>query len=157
MELKEIKSGIGLGDLKFGMTRNQVKKVLGDPDEIEKFSYTDSDEDLTESWHYDKLELSLGFDEDVDWKLVTMAVSSGDYLFMNKKLIGLSREKLLETLSELGLKNLYIEDCSDEDGPGDELICSEKIGINFWMEDGKLSEVQWGPEYIDEETIRWPE
>jgi len=158
MELKEIIPGVGLGDLKFGMTRDQVKKLFGKPDEIEKESLEeDDDEGLLESWHYDELELSMGFDEDVDWRLITLAVSSDKYTFKDKKLVGLSRNKVLEILAELGLKNLYIEDCSDEDNPKSELICSEEMGINFWMEDGELTEIQWGPEYIDEDTVVWPE
>ena len=101
MDLKEIKSGVGLGNIKFGMTRSQVKVILGEPSEIEKFSYSETDEDLTESWHYDELDLSAGFDEDVDWRLVTLAVSSPDYEFMGKKLIGLDSDELLSALAAL--------------------------------------------------------
>jgi len=156
MELKDIKAGEGLGDIKFGMTRSQVKKLLGEPSEIEKFSYSDSDEDLSESFHYDELELSVGFDEDAEWRLVTLAVSSPDYEFMNKKLIGIDRDSLLATLEELGIKNLEYENDPSEDSPESILITSKDKGITFWLEDNVVSEIQWGPIYINEETIIWP-
>ena len=156
MELKDIKAGEGLGDIKFGMTRSQVKKLLGEPSEIEKFSYSDSDEDLSESFHYDELELSAGFDEDAEWRLVTLAVSSPDYEFMNKKLIGIDRDSLLATLEELGIKNLEYENDPSEDSPESILITSKDKGITFWLEDNVVSEIQWGPIYINEETIIWP-
>jgi hypothetical protein len=157
MELKDIKPGEGLGQIKFGMTRDQVKKILGEPNEKENFSYTDSDEDFTESWHYDELELSAGFDEDVDWKLATLAISSDEYELMGKKLIGMSREELLATLADLDIKDLETEDCSSDESPDSLFISSEEKGITFWLEEGILTEIQWNPFYIDEETILWPE
>ena len=65
-ELKDIKPGIGLGNLKFGMSRAEVKLMLGEPTFVDKYSHSDSDEDLTESWEYEELELSMSFDEDED-------------------------------------------------------------------------------------------
>jgi hypothetical protein len=157
MDIKEIKPFEGLGEIKFGMTRNQVKKILGEPDETEKYPYTEGEDDLTESWHYDEYEISFGFDEEVDWKLMTIAVSSTDYIFKGMNLLGLKRDLAMNTFAELGLKNLFIEDSTDEDNLLSVLVCSEETGMNFWFEDDVLSEIQWGPEFIDEETIRWPE
>ena len=44
--LKEIKPGYGLGNLKFGMTRAAVKLMLGEPSFIDKYSHSDSAEDV---------------------------------------------------------------------------------------------------------------
>ena len=43
--LKNIKPGHGLGSLKFGMNRAEVKLMLGEPSFIDKYSHTDSDDD----------------------------------------------------------------------------------------------------------------
>ena len=51
-ELVEIKPGIGLGFLKFGMSREQVKELLGEPTFIDKYSHSDDLNDETESWEY---------------------------------------------------------------------------------------------------------
>ena len=64
--LKDIKPGFGLGNLKFGMTRAEVKLMLGEPSFIDKYSHSESEDDLTESWEYDELELSISFDEEED-------------------------------------------------------------------------------------------
>jgi hypothetical protein len=157
MKQLEIKPAIGLGDIKFGMTRDQVKKILGEPAEIEQLSYSDSDEDLTESWHYDDQDLSAGFDEDEDWRLVTLAISSQEYDISGKKLIGLNQEQLLAALAALKINDLETEDCSDDENPDSLLISSEEMGISFWLEDGMVSEIQWGPVITEEETILWPE
>lgn len=58
--IKEINFGEGIGELKFGMTKDQVSSLLGKPDEIENIPGIDEEvnDDLV-SWHYDNLEISL--------------------------------------------------------------------------------------------------
>lgn len=155
-EMKDIKPGEGLGIIKFGMTRAQVQALLGEPDDMD--AYADPDLDYaSESWHYDELEVSLTFDEDVDWKLVTIAVSSPDYELHNKKLIGLSTEALLEAVKDLELGEYETEDWSSEEVPDHKLISFPGPQLNFWLEDGELTEIQWGLLFSDEETVRWPD
>ena len=156
-EFQKIISGVGLGELKFGSTRAQVKAILGDPDAVEKSSYSDSDEDQTESWHYDALELSMSFDADEEWRLVTLAVTSDFYEFEGVKLIGLSRAEFISTLEKMDVDDLELEDNDGDDAPVHELYSSDELGLNFWVEDDKLTEVQLSLLFIDEETIDWPE
>ncbi|MEL6561684.1 MAG: hypothetical protein AAFQ94_26080 [Bacteroidota bacterium] len=71
-EIKEIIPGSGLGIIKFGMTRDQLKLILGNPDETEN-DLTDGieDEDM-ETWHYDEMDLSVQFSESTDFRLVSL-------------------------------------------------------------------------------------
>ena len=46
---------------------------------------------------------------------------------------------------------------STVESPTHELISSDQLGINFWFDEDTLSEVQWGPLFVDDETIKWPE
>lgn len=149
--------GIGLGKLKFGMEMNTVQLILGKPEEKEKYSYTKEGDDLTESWHYDELELSLGFDEEDDWLLGTIAVTSKDYKFRDFIPIGLSKEQLKLKLKENKVNDLEFEEWATEENPSHELLSSESLGINFWFDKDNLTEVQWGPLFIDYERIKWPE
>ncbi len=148
--------GEGLGDLKFGLYKDDVKLILGQPNEIVEYSYTNSDEDLTESWHYDELDLSIGFDEEDDWRLVTIAISSSNFKFRDFSPIGLSKDELTKKFDELNINDLEYEDWSSEESPSHELLTSDLLGINFWFDDNQLSEVQWGPHFIDDENIKWP-
>lgn len=153
---QEIKAGIGFDSIKFGMSRDEVKKILGKPDEIE--TLTDNQEEgETEAWHYDEHELSISFEEIDDFRLFSIAVSSETSEFKNKKLIGLTKKELLKELEALAIDDLKIEDWSTDGDLGQELIFSEKLSVNLWMEEGVLSEIQWGPFFEDEETIIWPE
>lgn len=152
--IKEINVRDGLGDLKFGMIRDQVRSLIGEPNEIEKDS--DPEFGMTEIWHYDKLELSLSFDEENNWKLIDIAVSSPGYEFMGESLIGLDKETLIIKLNSLGLVNLEIESYYDEEDEDEEeeeecfVITSEEFGMTFWIEDDQLTEIQWEPMFIDD-------
>ena len=155
-ELKEIKPGYGLGFIKFGMTRDEVKLLLGEPSFVDKYSHSDSDNDLTESWEYDELFLSISFDEAEDWKLMMLSVTSDFYELEEVSLIGLSEKKLSEQLDEIDLGDFYLEDCSEIDGEDHKVIEIDEKSINFWLTDGVLDEIQWSPIFIDEDTIKWP-
>lgn len=152
-----IEEGQGLGVLKFGLERNEVELILGKPDEIESYSYSKDEEDLTENWHYDDLDLSLGFDEEDYWRLATIAITSSEYSFKGISPIGFSKDELKNELKIKGIVDLEFEDWSSKESPSHELLSSDSLRINFWFDENRLSEVQWGPLFLDDETIHWPE
>jgi len=154
--LKEIKPGYGLGVLKFGMSRAEVKLMLGEPSFIDKYSHSDSANDLTESWEYDQLGLSLSFDEEENWKLTMISVTADFYELGGKSFVGLSEDKSVQELNVLKFKDLDLEDCSEQDGQDHKVIEIENKSINFWFIDGVLDEIQWSPFFIDDDTIDWP-
>jgi len=151
LNISSIEEGLGLGTLKFGLERSAVELMLGKPDEKETYSYNKDGSDLTESWHYDDLELSLGFDEEDNWRLITIAITSTDYKFRSLSLIGLTKEQLKDELESKGITDLEYEDWSSVESPSHELLASDFLGINFWFDENQLSEVQWGPLFVDDE------
>lgn len=156
VNIQNIVEGQGLGEVKFGMTRDAVEALLGAPNEKEAFSYTEDEQDMTESWHYDELEFSLGFDAVDDWKLTTISVTGTEFTFHNFKPIGLSSEALIQKLEAEGIDDLVQEDHSSAEHPDHEVVFSESMGINFWFDENELAEVQWVPHFNDDETVQWP-
>lgn len=144
MKNKEIVPGKGLGELKFGMSRDEVLSLLGKPDDVDTYDDDEIEDEGSESWHYDDLEISLSFDEEEDWVLTTIAVSNPSHTFMGHELIGLRKSELLAVLESLEINNLDIEDWSSEEVPNHLLISSNDLQINFWLEDEIVSEIQWG-------------
>jgi hypothetical protein len=154
--LKEIKPGYGLGVLKFGMTRAEVKLLLGELTYIDAYSYSDSKKDLTESWEYDALKLSLSFDEEEKWLLTMISVSSNFYEFEGKSFVGLNEKEIVKELTALNFEDVYVEDCSESDDENHKVIEIEEKSINFWLTNNKVDEIQWSPLFIDDDTINWP-
>lgn len=153
----EILPGEGLGQIRFGMSRDDLKNLLGDPDEVETGNYDDGEGDGTESWHYDELGASFGFDEEDDWQLVTLAVSADHYTFRDAALIHSTRENLIQELENIGFVDLEFEDWSTDDNPNHHLIRIDGLELNFWLDDSVLTEIQWGPFFDSDDEIIWPE
>ncbi|MBK7807489.1 MAG: hypothetical protein WAT37_04790 [Saprospiraceae bacterium] len=158
-EIKEIIPGVGLGTLKFGMTRDEVKKLVGKPDEVENLpGFEEEVNDELESWHYDEHEFSLVFDADYDWRLVSIAVSDPYFTFHGKNIIGMDKQETLDLLSNLGIEISNEEDLSDDENPNLELIESEDAGLMVWFADDEVIEIQILPDVEEDgETLIWPE
>lgn len=139
---KEIKLGIGIGELKFGISLEEVLKIMGEPDEKHRENFSDEDVDFyAEEWHYDELELSLSFDMLERLELSTISVSSISYLLNGQQLIGQSRADVEKAIATMDLSSDWEELKNIEDG-GD-LISNEDEGLSLWYEDNILTEIQW--------------
>ncbi len=158
-EIKEIKPGIGLGNIRFGMTRDEVVKLAGQPDDIEKLpGFEEETNDSLESWHYDTHELSLVFDADYDWRLVSIAVSDSFFTLYDTPLVGMQKPDLLEFMEKHSIEITGLEDVSDDENPDLELIECDDEGFMIWLEDDEVIEIQILPDVEDDgETLRWPE
>jgi hypothetical protein len=153
---KNIEIGMGVLGIQFGMSRDEVKGILGEPDEIETFTPEEDNEYLSEVWHYDEHELSATFDEMENWRMIALAVSSPDYLFQGVNLIGLSQEETLHQielleLGEIELEDVQIEDEDDDENSEHQVASIYDAGLNLWFENGITSEIQWGPLWEDDE------
>ena len=148
--ITDILPTIGLGDVKFGFTRNQVKEILGEPDEVDAFAYDEeTEEDLTESWHYDELEFSCSFDEAEDWKLVNISVSSILFTLGGEPVIGLEKINLLTMITNLKLGEIEVDDENN-------VITVVDSQINFWFDEEGVSEVQWSVNWDEDDNPVWP-
>jgi len=149
----EIKIGLGLGEITFGSNKNSIKDKLGQPNEIEVLDVPIDDEEISlEQWHYDELELSASFDLEQDEILDTLAVSSDEYTINGVSLIGKNIDEINQLLNTLNLGSFEKDEIPDEDG--NSIIYSFlDSNMNFWFEDNELTEIQWGPIFLDDEPM----
>jgi len=155
--MKNIELGKGIDNLQFGMSREQFKEIMGEPDEVEVMENEDLPEDTSEAWHYDEVELSASFDQMEDWRLTSLAVSSDEYTFEGIDLIGLSQQEVMDQIEMMDLGDISIEELSDEEGNSQQIATLLDVSLNLWFDNGILSEVQWGPYWDDEEEeLIWP-
>ena len=157
VNLKNIKVGFGLGDIPFGCTKEKLKYLIGEPDETDTYNASgEEDGYLTEAWHYDEHEFSVSFDEEDNWKLTTISISSPESLLNDKQLIGKEMDDVLQVVESLDLGENELDDLSD-DKVDQKLISFVSSSLNLWFEDNKLSEIQWGVLWSDEDTPSWPD
>lgn len=138
--------GIGIDELRFGMTRDVVRAIVGDPEE--RTVVDPGGGQQMEAWYYWSRGLSLHFDAEDDDRLGCIELDA-EYAELNGRCLeGLTFEGLRSIFPELGL-----EWCGDEFEP----VTVDHWSLNFWIEDGVLYSVQWGVLFADEETVIWPE
>jgi len=145
--IREIHIGKGLGQLSFGATREQVLALLGEPTEREKYTLSELENDDTEAWHYDDLDLSLSFDEENDWRLSSMAVSSDAYVLDGKSLIGSGKADVVQFFIEKGWDNIEEDEEIKKENPENCLLHVDQASISLWFENDELTEMQIGPAF----------
>ena len=155
-DLTTILPGVGLGKIRFGMTRDQIKFILGEPEEVDNFYLDDAKKCESESWYYDSKGLSLSFEAEEDWKLITIEVDEEGFTLQGNTVIGISKKELYVLLEELDITDLYEEATPMNETETHELVSSDSFEINFWLEENRVSEIQWGPLYSSEDTVNWP-
>lgn len=146
-----INLGEGLDDLKFGMTKDQVTLLLGEPTETETENI---DGNTIQTFHYDDREVSLIFDESADFRLVTIASNNQDIRLKERSMIGLSESKLLSELEEMGFDD--ISDEHFEKSGSENMYSSDEYGISFYIDEGEVTEIIWTTDIDEEGNIVWP-
>ena len=151
----EIILGKGFKELSFGDKENDIIKVFGKPNNIDTYDYPDNTDSKT--LQYGDLDISFTLNSEENYRLTYFSIYSKDFHIRNEIRIGIEKKRLLKLAEKLNFGNYKIEDSSTIEDPTHELISFDKINTNFWFDYDKLSSMQVGPLWKDENTIKWPE
>ena len=144
--------GKGLGRIQFGLDRDDVVNILGQPTEKE----LESDEfGESESRHYDHLDLSLLFDGNNYWQLVSISVTSDAYSFLGLHPIGMDKDEFIKHMHQLDMEVESLEFMKNDGETFQELLSLEEEGLDVWVDNGIVSELQWGAVYDEEDSMDW--
>lgn len=141
----------GFGELKFGMTPDEVTGLLGNPDE-EEILETDDDEDTnTLIMHFDDQDISLFFEGDEEERyLVNIETGNSQAKLFDAEVFKLTEEQIIDLMKSQGYEEMDIEDAEDEDFPDDRRISFDDVMMDFFFENGELASVSWG-NFLDDE------
>jgi len=146
MEYKmEIKIGIGLDNLIFGMSQDEVKSILGVPNKI-------IDEDYSIAFYYNDKMIKTRFDKDENLKLYSIEVVNRDARMFSQNLFGKSKEEITVLLKSRGYSKIEYEDYDTFDT----LFC-EEIWTTFRFEFDRLHDIEFSPLFKNDDEIIWPE
>lgn len=147
-----IKPLIGFGDLKFGATKNEVKTMLGEPQEVELI---EGDEDFSdiEIWFYWDQECSVFFENEFEDKCTNIETDNMAAVLFGKAIFELNEKQIIDLLKENGYSDFETEDDLEE---GEKLVSFFDAQVDFLFEGKKLVQVSWAVKISDDETPVWP-
>lgn len=85
----EIKIGVGLDNLIFGMSQDQVKSILGEPNKISNDAL-----DFGIVYFFNKEMILAKFDNEEDLKLYSIEVHNPKVKMFNQRIINKSKKKI---------------------------------------------------------------
>lgn len=142
----EVKPEFGIGNIVFGMTVNEVKDKLGNPDKI--FSEPDDSNELI--YQYNKPKLQLTFFKEEGGKMGYIRSSNPELSYNGKKIINRPvREVMFEVLGEAA------ENWEIEDNEFFETCFNEKTGVTLNAEYDAVTDLEIGVPFNDAGEFEW--
>ena len=145
----EIALKIGLNELKFGLTPDEVLKILGTPDEKEKMQEEGAD---TEMWFYDEDGITVFFEKFEKMRCVLLETENENTFLFGNKIFEL-KEKAIK---DLFLLNGYSDFLEETETWGEKRIGISDAVIDFYFDGEDIVAVNWGMDYDDEGEPIWP-
>jgi hypothetical protein len=146
----EIIPFVGFGQIKFGMSLEQVKGFLGEPTENVREKHDDGTDDI--SWIYGELGAELSFMSEDDYRLGVISCYAPSFTLDGKAFNGMSEADFLK---EASFDDLTMDEDIPELNAKDYTI--DSLGLSMWIQDGVVDSITIFPRHLDEETVEWPE
>lgn len=129
----------GIDNVSFGITRNNLISLMGEPDEISR----DEDDSYTsEAYYYWSRGLSYNFHSETGFNLSTIEVGAVEHDIFGSNLSNLSIQEIVQWSNE---NKLDFNVVHDSDGAVERLEY-DKLSMFIWVEEGRFSSIQFSAE-----------
>jgi hypothetical protein len=152
IEENEIILGTGMGPLRFGATMDEVRTLVGEPEEIEESDDDDEFEHQAWNYHEDDYLLSLYFDREDDFRLSCIETDNPNMRLFGEAVHGLPVDQVRALMQRNGQAEAEIETMEE----GAVRLSYEKAMIDLYFEDGGLQFVNFGVFINDDLEVQWP-
>lgn len=163
----ELLIGKGAGKLRFGMTKDDVQTLLGDPSFIysaeDSFLSFSSEENVAEElvdwfepgeyYQYDDLEMRLFFSDEENGRLVDISTMTSNVSLFGTSLMNMHLPDLLYFCKENGGSEIEL----DEGAHMTLFVYVDAWQITFTLEYDKVRQVSIGPLYLNDDSYLWPD
>ena len=140
----KIQSLLGIGNITFGSTKDEIQNILGKPSSIQIDEWPDQTK--SETWLFEKPGLELAFDEEDNYRLGTITTTSREAVLENIKPIGLNINAIIKYIPSVILEE-------DLGGKVKNYIYPKKE-ISLWVINDIVKNLSLFPEY--DETNEFP-
>ncbi|MBO7286696.1 MAG: hypothetical protein J6U85_00535 [Bacteroidales bacterium] len=130
----------GYGDIKFGMSIDEVVNVFGTPSNLEELEPIIEGNEITSVlYDYEDLAVSICF-EGTDKMLVSsISTISEDATLFGEKIYNMNRNQIIDLMKKNGYKEF-----DEEEQEGDTCLIYDELMLDFYFNEGELIDVVWG-------------
>jgi len=128
----------GLGDIKFGMSKEKVIEVFGTPEDEEIID--ENDVFFTDIFHYLDDTINLFFEYQFSSVLSNIEVSHPDSSLFGQKVFELSEDEIIELMKN----NDFIVMEKENEPWGEKRVTFDNGLVDFYFEKEKLVSISWG-------------
>ncbi len=143
----EIKLGIGIGEIKFGMKKTEVEEILGQPGRIR----IEEDDDDKVMFDYNALNLRLSFYPKEEDRLGYIESSNKNLTFNNKKIIDDNIDFVKTEIFGDLISNWEVNDYRSFTAH-----FNEEFWFTLQSDYEKVIEIELGVPFENRETYKWP-
>lgn len=133
----EIKIKEGLGDLRFGMTEEQIKAIMSRPDEVEHIE--NAADEPTTVMHYNDHGITL-FLEDEPQVLACIDLANEQCTLFGKEVFNLNERELVKLM----VANDLTEQDVDQEDWGERRVSFPQGNIDFYFANGEMTSIIMG-------------
>ena len=135
----EILPLIGVNELRFGNTKEEIIEVIGATDQFEIIE--EEEEVFTEMYTYPKYKASLFFEgNETEMIFTSCDTENKDVYLFDNKIFDLSEAEIMQLMKEHNFKDLEI----DEEEWGEKRISYLDAMMDFYFKDEELISITWG-------------
>ncbi|GGF02949.1 hypothetical protein [Hymenobacter cavernae] len=146
----EIVLGTGMGPLRFGASMDEVRALMGEPEEIEE---SDEDDEFEhQAWNYLDEGYSLYFDREDDYRLSCIETDDPDMRLYGEQIHGKSQQEIQDLMRRHGHETSEIEKMDT----GEVRLSYEKEMIDLYFDEDELQFVNFGVFINDDLEVQWP-
>jgi hypothetical protein len=142
----KIKIGVGIDNIIFGMSQEEVKNLVGSPDKVSNTEWT-----YGVVLTFNSIMTKFKFDQKEDLRLVSIETFYPDTTMFNQRIIGKEKQEIEALLHSLGYCNIEYEEFDFF-----ETIHCDEVAMTFEFEFNRLRGIEFSPLFDSNEEIVWP-
>ena len=129
----------GYGDIKFGMSIDEVVSILGEPSNHEELEPMIEGKELSSVLYvYADLGISICFEGADKMLVASISTSDEDATLFGEKVYEMDRKQVVDLMRKNGYK-----DFDEEEQEGDTCLIYDELMIDFYFNEGELIDVVW--------------
>ena len=130
----------GYGDIKFGMSIEDIVNIFGEPSNNEELeSIIEENENYSILYDYDDECMSICFEGVNKTIVASISTCNEDATLFGERVYEMDRKQIIDLMKRNGYK-----DYDEEEQEGDTCLIYAELMMDFYFNDGELIDVVWG-------------